>query len=79
MSPANQPSTSSANSGVSHIAHLGGMLWGYLFLRFRVRGLRVQVPDLRERYQQWKLQRAKRKFQVYLRKHNKSDHDRWTN
>ena len=69
----------SANSGVSHIAHLGGMLWGYLFLRFGVRGVRVPMPDVRGRYQQWKLQRAKRKFQVYLRKHNHSDRGPWKN
>jgi membrane associated rhomboid family serine protease len=73
-------SSFSANSGVSHIAHLGGMFWGYLFLKFRMRGVRLQMPDVGRRYQQWKLQRAKRKFQVYLKKHQSgSDRDRWVN
>jgi membrane associated rhomboid family serine protease len=73
-------SSFSTNSGVSHIAHLGGMLWGYLFLRFRLGGVKVDVGDLRYRYQQWKLQRAKRKFQVYLKRHqSRSDRDRWVN
>ena len=54
------------NSGVSNVAHLGG------------HGVRVRVPegplpalrmpDARGAYRQWKLQRAKRKFQVYMRK-----------
>ena len=73
-------SSFNANSGVSHIAHLGGMLWGYLYLRFRFgrkRGL--ELPDLRASYRQWKLQRAKRKFQVYLRKQQQQDRDRWVN
>jgi membrane associated rhomboid family serine protease len=64
------------NSGVSNVAHLGGMLFGYAYLK-----LRLSVPDLEEwrrSYRQWKLQRAKRKFQVYMRKHG-SDRDRWVN
>jgi membrane associated rhomboid family serine protease len=73
-------SSFSANSGVSHIAHLGGMLWGYLFLRFRFRGFRFDTSNLRGRYRQWKIQRAKRKFQVYLRKQQeRNDRDRWVN
>ncbi len=62
-------------SGVSHIAHLGGMLFGFVFLKFRVKRLKP-LASLRTRYQEWKLQRARRKFQVYLRKHD-DDRDRW--
>lgn len=54
-------------SNVSVIAHLGGLLAGYLMLRGR--SLRVQVRQpLVSTYQSWKLRRAKRKFEVYLRK-----------
>ncbi len=36
------------------------------------------MASLRASYRQWKLQRAKRKFQVYLRKQG-SDRDRFVN
>jgi membrane associated rhomboid family serine protease len=55
------------NTGVSTVAHLGGMAFGYLYLKGRLP--RLSMPDLAGFYRQWKLQRAKRKFQVYLRKH----------
>ena len=58
----------SVNDGVSNIAHLGGMIFGYVYLKGRLP--RVRLPDWRQAYRQWKLQRAKKKFQVYMRKHN---------
>jgi len=64
------------NSGTSNIAHLGGMLFGYAYLK-----MRFSFPawrDLLDRYKQWKLQRARRKFQVYMKKHT-GDRDRWVN
>ena len=36
------------------------------------------ITPLKSQYQQWKIQRAKKKFQVYLRK-NDPDRDRWVN
>jgi len=57
----------SANDGVSNIAHLGGMLFGYVYLKGRLP--RMSLPDWNAAYKQWKLQRAKKKFQVYMRKH----------
>jgi membrane associated rhomboid family serine protease len=57
------------NSGVSNIAHLGGMAVGYLYLKSKMPGLKVKLPDWRGAYRQWRLQRAKKKFQVYMRKH----------
>jgi membrane associated rhomboid family serine protease len=61
----------STGDGVSHVAHLGGMAFGYFYLRsnvFKFRRLDL-TGSLRARYREWKLQRAKKKFQVYLRKH----------
>jgi membrane associated rhomboid family serine protease len=55
------------NTGVSTIAHLGGGAFAYLYLKGRVPSWRL--PDVRGAYRQWRLQRAKRKFQVYMRKH----------
>ena len=52
---------------VAVVAHLGGLLAGYLILRGRSLKVRVREPIVSS-YQSWKLQRAKRKFQVYLRK-----------
>jgi membrane associated rhomboid family serine protease len=55
------------NTGVSTIAHLGGAAFAYVYLK---RGApSFHLPDIRGAYHQWKLQRAKRKFQVYMRKH----------
>jgi membrane associated rhomboid family serine protease len=54
------------NSGVSHIAHLGGMGFGYLFLKGRF--ARLDTGWIKREYDAWKLRRAKKRFQVYLRK-----------
>ena len=66
----------SANSGVSNFAHLGGLLFGYLLVKKPSLNFDVSSP-VRRGYREWKLQRAKKKFQVYLRKQPPS-HDRWT-
>jgi membrane associated rhomboid family serine protease len=64
------------NTGVSTVAHLGGAAFAYLYLKHRVPAL--SMPDWRGRYRQWKLQRAKKKFQVYMRKHGR-DGGPWVN
>ena len=57
------------NSGVSEFAHLGGMLFGYIFLKTPKMSLELDViGPIRNPYRSWKLQRAKKKFQVYLNK-----------
>jgi membrane associated rhomboid family serine protease len=69
----------SMNSGVSNIAHLGGMAFGFVYLKARF--MRVRFPgmaEVRAQYNQWKLQRAKKKFQVYMRKHG-SNRGPWVN
>lgn len=63
--------------GVSHFTHLSGMLVAYLYLR---RG--TFLYRLRNRYLDWKRQRAKRKFEVYMRSHKDeppSRPDQWVN
>jgi membrane associated rhomboid family serine protease len=55
------------NSGVSEFAHLGGLLCGYIYMKTPKRGFDVIGPVQRQ-YHQWKVQRAKKKFRVYLRK-----------
>ena len=65
----------SVNDGVSNIAHLGGMVFGYVYLKGRLP--RTSLPDWGGAYKQWKLRRAKKKFQVYMRKHG--DRGPWVN
>lgn len=72
-------SLGSGNSNVSNVAHLGGMIFGYIFLRSRIGRVRIDVAgSLRRSYREWKLARAKKRFQVYLRKQDR-DPDRWVN
>jgi membrane associated rhomboid family serine protease len=77
-----------ANTGVSNVAHLGGMLFGFLYLRSERASARLGQPrrstssssdfigNLRQRYKQWQVERARRKFQVYMRKHDRGP---WVN
>jgi membrane associated rhomboid family serine protease len=66
------------NSGVSDVAHLGGMAFGYLFMKLpRVKGFHPGT-SLEQAYKNWKLARAKKKFQVYLKK-QRSDRGPWVN
>jgi membrane associated rhomboid family serine protease len=51
----------SSGSGISNTAHLGGMMVGYLFLRGG--GLPGRGREIWDR---WRIQRARRKFQVYM-------------
>lgn len=67
-----------ANSGVSDVAHLGGMAFGYLFLKLpTVKGFHPAAAA-QQAYKDWKLARAKKKFQVYLKK-QRSDRGPWVN
>jgi membrane associated rhomboid family serine protease len=60
---------------VAVVAHLGGLITGYLLIRGPKLRLQIRQP-LVSGWRGWKLRRAKRKFEVYLRS-QKSDKDRW--
>jgi membrane associated rhomboid family serine protease len=65
------------NQGVSEFAHLGGLLFGYLWLKTPRGGWSFSPLALpRQIYRQWKWERAKRKFEVYQRKRD-SDRGPW--
>jgi rhomboid family protein len=67
----------SAGDSVSHFTHLGGMLVGYLYLR---RG--SWFYRARNGISDWQRRRARRKFEVYMRKHRNeppSHPDHWVN
>jgi membrane associated rhomboid family serine protease len=58
--------------GVATFAHLGGLLFGWLFVRLApVRGFDFSISEryyaIRNSYYRWKRRRAGRKFQVYMR------------
>jgi membrane associated rhomboid family serine protease len=62
---------------VAHICHLGGMLVGYLYLR---RG--SFLYNVRNTVTDWKHQRNRKRFEVYMSKHRKeppSRPDNWVN
>jgi membrane associated rhomboid family serine protease len=63
------------STSVAVVAHLGGLIAGYIFLRGRKLRVQIRQPAVAA-YKDWKLRRAKRKFQVYLRKQD-SNRDRW--
>ena len=65
-------------SPVSDIAHLGGMAFAYGVLKLpRVRGI-DPLSSLKAQYHTWRIRRARKKFEVYVKKHN-SDQDRFVN
>jgi membrane associated rhomboid family serine protease len=67
---------SSGGDNVSHLCHLGGMLVGYIYLR---RG--SFLYNVRNSVTDWKVQRNKKKFQVYMNKQKDppSRPDNWVN
>jgi membrane associated rhomboid family serine protease len=81
---------SSFNTGspVSNLAHLGGMLVGFIFIRTQFGARRSPQPvraaaggggfslDFGRRWKEYKLQRARKKFQVYMKKRG-SGHGPW--
>jgi membrane associated rhomboid family serine protease len=69
-----------SGSTVSNLAHLGGMIFGFAYMKTQF-GSRIGGNydfDFRRRLKEYKLQRARRKFKVYLKKHG-SDGDPWVN
>jgi membrane associated rhomboid family serine protease len=49
-------------SGVAHTAHLGGLLTGYLYLKGKRTNL---LSEIQYRYLKWRINRMRRKFDVY--------------
>ena len=63
------------NSRVSNVAHLGGMLFGFAYIKmqFGARKTAKTSFDFQQRWKEYKLQRARKKFKVYLKKHGSGD------
>jgi membrane associated rhomboid family serine protease len=60
------------SNGVANFAHLGGLFFGWLFVKLApARGLNFSLSEryyaMRNAYYRWKRRRAGRKFEVYMR------------
>jgi len=65
-----------SQGGVANFAHLGGLLFGFLYIKFMPRrGAGYAASEkyfgLRNSYYRWKRRRAAKKFEVYMRKHDR--------
>lgn len=68
---------SSPGGPIAHMAHLGGMVFGFLYMK----GL-LSPSVVRQSYQRWKLQRMRKKFKVYdsqRREQKEKKDDFWIN
>jgi membrane associated rhomboid family serine protease len=69
-----------AMSGVAYVAHLGGLLFGWLYARRGPKGALVNVGmaeryyGMKNSYYRWKRRRAARKFEVYMKQHDRQVH-----
>ena len=65
-------SVGAGGSQVAHVAHLGGLVFGYLYLK----GLRARpLDELKYRWLKWKMSRARSRFDVYSG--GRRDDDAW--
>ena len=54
-------SVGSSGGGVAHVAHLGGLLVGYLYLK----GRRGPLDEIKYRWLKWRLGRSRSRFEVH--------------
>jgi membrane associated rhomboid family serine protease len=67
---------SGRGESVAYSAHLGGLLFGFLYVKFLPsRGVGFAASEryfsLRNSYYRWKRKRAARKFEVYMKQHDR--------
>jgi hypothetical protein len=65
-----------SQGGVANFAHLGGLLFGFLYIKFMPRrGLGFATSEkyfgLRNSYYRWRRKQAAKKFEVYMRQHDR--------
>jgi membrane associated rhomboid family serine protease len=70
---------SQPGQSVAYFAHLGGALFGWIYIKFFPRqGLRFLASEryfgVRNSYYKWKRRRAAKKFEVYMRAQDKKDY-----
>jgi hypothetical protein len=61
------------------VAHLGGLFFGWLYVRRGPKpamvnvGLAERYYGMKNSYYRWRRRRAAKKFEVYMRKHDRPD------
>ncbi len=87
MAPSRSWESFKPGGGVSNLAHLGGMIFGFVYIKTQFGRRRAFAPSgggfhpartWKQYWKDYKLKRAKKKFDVYLRKHG-SGPGPWTN
>jgi len=69
---------SGRGQSIAYIAHLGGALFGWLYVKMAPRGgykptaVSERYFGIRNAYYRWKRRRAARRFEVYMRQHDRS-------
>ena len=72
--------TMSGGGNVAYVAHLGGLFFGWLYVRRGPKPALVNVGfseryyGMRNSYYRWKRRRAAKKFEVYMRNHDQEVH-----
>jgi len=67
----------SGGGNVAYVAHLGGLFFGWLYVRRGPKGALVNAGlaeryyGMRNSYYRWKRRRAAKKFEVYMRQHDR--------
>ena len=70
----------SGGGNVAYVAHLGGLLFGWLYVRRGPKpalvnaGFSERYYEMRNSYYRWKRRRAAKKFEVYMREHDRNVH-----
>jgi len=70
----------SGGGNVAYVAHLGGLFFGWLYVRRGPKPALVNVGfseryyGLRNSYYRWRRRRAAKKFEVYMRQHDRDVH-----
>jgi hypothetical protein len=74
------PLAMGSGGGVAYVAHMGGLFFGWLYVRRGPKpalvnvGLSERYFGMRNSYYRWKRRRAAKKFEVYMRKHDRDVH-----
>jgi membrane associated rhomboid family serine protease len=64
----------SPGSTVAHVAHLGGMIFGFLYLKGW-----LSISGARQSYHRWRVNRMRERFRVYENERRKKEDDFWIN
>ncbi|MDA2936878.1 rhomboid family intramembrane serine protease [Acidobacteria bacterium AH-259-A15] len=65
---------SSPGGPIAHMAHVGGMVFAFLYLKGW-----LSISGIRQAYYRWRLRRMRRRFKVYDSEERKREDDFWIN